>query len=63
VFEGMAQRIIDSPALADYWRAVDSDVPSMRAARETVRDLLEEPIAAPRPPGCAVPTWKRRIFH
>ncbi len=44
VFEGMAQRIIDSPALADYWRAVDSDVPSMKAARETVRNLLEAPI-------------------
>ncbi len=59
----MAQRIIDSPALADYWRAVDSDVPSMRAARETVRDLLEEPIARAKTPDCAVPTWKRRIFH
>ncbi|CAM0123934.1 hypothetical protein SMG44B_40454 [Stenotrophomonas maltophilia] len=51
VFEGMAQRIIDSPALADYWRAVDSDVPSMRAARETVRDLLEEPIARAKAAG------------
>ncbi|PSD33003.1 TetR/AcrR family transcriptional regulator [Stenotrophomonas maltophilia] len=58
VFEGMAQRIIDSPALADYWRAVDSDVPSMRAARETVRDLLEEPIARAKAPGCAVRTGK-----
>ncbi len=51
VFEGMAQRIIDSPALADYWRAVDSDVPAMRAARETVRDLLEEPIARAKAAG------------
>ena len=55
VFEGMAQRIIDSPALADYWRAVDSDVPAMRTARETVRspvrDLLEEPIARAKAAG------------
>jgi len=51
VFEGMAQRIIDSPALADYWRAVDSDVPAMRIARETVRDLLEAPIARAKAAG------------
>ena len=51
VFEGMAQRIIDSPALADYWRAVDSDVPAMRTARETVRDLLEVPIARAKAAG------------
>ncbi|KAG1216695.1 hypothetical protein G6F35_009855 [Rhizopus arrhizus] len=47
----MAQRIIDSPALADYWRAVDSDVPAMRTARETVRDLLEAPIARAKAAG------------
>ncbi|HIE5094321.1 helix-turn-helix domain-containing protein [Stenotrophomonas maltophilia] len=51
VFDGMAQRIIDSPALADYWRAVDPDVPAMRSARETVRDLLEAPIARAKAAG------------
>ncbi|WMJ68446.1 TetR/AcrR family transcriptional regulator [Stenotrophomonas sp. 24(2023)] len=44
VIEGMAQRIIDSPALADYWRAVDRDDPAMKAAREAVHSLLEPPI-------------------
>ena len=51
LIKGMARRIVHSPALADYWRAVDSDVPSMRAARETVRDLLEEPIARAKAAG------------
>ena len=51
VFDGMAQRIIDSPALADYWRAVDPEVPAMRSARETVRDLLEAPIARAKAAG------------
>ena len=44
LLDGMAQRIIDSPALADYWRAVDQDEASVRRARETVRHLLDAPI-------------------
>lgn len=41
VLSGMARRIVESPALADYWRAVDQDAPSVRAAREQVLGLME----------------------
>lgn len=44
LLEGMARRIIDSPALADYWRAVRPDDPTMEGAREAVRGLMAEPI-------------------
>lgn len=40
LLEGMARRIIDSPALADYWRAVHPDDPAVKVARETVRGLM-----------------------
>ncbi len=33
VLDGMASRLVHSPALADYWRAVDPDHPPMAAAR------------------------------
>ena len=45
VLEGMANRIVQSPALSDYWRAVDPDQIPIRAARETIFELLREPIA------------------
>ncbi len=41
VLAGMARRIVESPALADYWRAVDQDAPAIRAAREQVLGLIE----------------------
>jgi len=44
LLEGIAQRNIDSPALADYWRAVQQDNPMLTAARNTVRQMLEGPI-------------------
>ncbi|WP_312237450.1 TetR/AcrR family transcriptional regulator [Stenotrophomonas sp.] len=44
VLEGMAARIVQSPALSDYWRAVDPDDPSIKAARQTIWALLEAPI-------------------
>ncbi|MET0129435.1 MAG: TetR/AcrR family transcriptional regulator [Stenotrophomonas chelatiphaga] len=44
LLDGMARRIIDSPALADYWRAVHPDDPTVRGARERVRTLMEAPI-------------------
>ncbi|MET4679330.1 AcrR family transcriptional regulator [Stenotrophomonas rhizophila] len=45
VLESMANRIVQSPALSDYWRAVDPDQIPIRAARETIYELLREPIA------------------
>ena len=44
LLEGIAQRNIDSPALADYWRAVQQDNPIVNAARSAVRQMLEAPI-------------------
>lgn len=44
LLQDIARRIIDSPALADYWRAVHPDDPTVKVARETVRGLLEAPI-------------------
>jgi AcrR family transcriptional regulator len=44
VLQGIASRIVTSPALADYWRAVDADDPSIKAARQTVQGLLKAPI-------------------
>lgn len=44
VFEGMAARIVQSPALSDYWRAVDPDNPAIKAARQTIWDLLKAPM-------------------
>ncbi|MFG3447431.1 TetR/AcrR family transcriptional regulator [Stenotrophomonas sp. NPDC047960] len=44
VLQGMATRIVQSPALADYWRAVDPDEPTIKAARQTVHTLLKAPI-------------------
>ncbi len=44
VLEGMAARIVQSPALSDYWRAVDPDDASIKAARQTIRDLLKAPM-------------------
>lgn len=46
----MAGRIVDSPALADHWRAVPPDAPAIAAARQRVRELmtpaLERAVAA-----------------
>ncbi len=39
LIEGMARRIVHSPALADYWRAVDRDDPAIKAAREHILNL------------------------
>lgn len=44
LLDGMARRIIDSPALVDYWRAVQQDEPTVSQARNTVRDLMDGPI-------------------
>jgi AcrR family transcriptional regulator len=44
VLQGMASRIVQSPALADYWRAVDPDEPTIKAARQTIHALLKAPI-------------------
>ncbi len=41
LFGGMAARIVQSPALADYWRAVDQDNPGVSAARQHVLKLME----------------------
>jgi len=41
---GMAARIVESPALVDYWRAVDRNDPAIRAARERIHALLEAPL-------------------
>jgi AcrR family transcriptional regulator len=45
VLDGMAGRIVQSPALSDYWRAVDADEPTVKAARDAILDLLRAPIA------------------
>ena len=39
LIKGMARRIVHSPALADYWRAVDRDDPAIKAAREHILAL------------------------
>lgn len=44
LLDGMARRIVESPALADYWRAVHPDDPAVKHAREAVRALVEGPI-------------------
>jgi len=44
VLDGMASRLVHSPALSDYWRAVDPDHPPMAAARLAVREILKAPI-------------------
>lgn len=41
LINGMAGRIVHSPALADYWRAVDPDNPAIRSARQHVLQLME----------------------
>ncbi len=41
LIEGMAQRIVHSPALADYWRAVDRDNPAIHKARQYALQLME----------------------
>lgn len=38
---GMAKRIVHSPALSDYWRAVDPDDPAIKTARERILSLSE----------------------
>ena len=62
VFEGMAQRIIDSPALADYWRAwsIRTCRPCAPRARQCAT-CWRNRSRAPRRPGCAVPTEKTDI--
>lgn len=44
VLNGMAARIVQSPALSDYWRAVDPDDPTIKTARETIRAVLRAPM-------------------
>ncbi|WP_411850393.1 TetR/AcrR family transcriptional regulator [Stenotrophomonas sp. LGBM10] len=44
VLDGMAARIVQSPALSDYWRAVDPDDPTIKTARETIRAVLRAPM-------------------
>ncbi|MGH8053487.1 MAG: TetR/AcrR family transcriptional regulator [Stenotrophomonas sp.] len=41
VIDAMAARIVHSPAMADYWRAVDQDSPPVRDARQRVLQLIE----------------------
>lgn len=41
---GMAGRIVQSPALADYWRAVDQNDPAIRKARQQILDLMAGPL-------------------
>ena len=40
----IAQRTVDSPALSDYWRAVDPGDPAMKAARAEVWAIFEGPM-------------------
>ncbi|MCW4453376.1 TetR/AcrR family transcriptional regulator [Flavobacterium sp. MXW15] len=44
LLDGMAGRIVQSPALSDYWRAVDRNDPSIRAARGQILELLRLPL-------------------
>jgi len=44
VLNGMAARIVQSPALSDYLRAVDPDDHTIKTARETIRDVLRAPM-------------------
>lgn len=37
----MAKRIINSPALADYWRAVDPNDPQIAAVRQRILGLMQ----------------------
>jgi len=47
VLEGMANRIVQSPALSDYWRAVDPDQIPIRAARETIARAVAAGLCRP----------------
>jgi len=40
LLDAMAARIVDSPAVADYWRAVDQDQPSIAATRARILQLM-----------------------
>lgn len=44
VLDSMAARIVQSPALSDYWRAVDPDDAAIKAARQAIWSLLEAPM-------------------
>ncbi len=48
---GMARRIVQSPALADYWRAVNPDDPAIRAARRHALQLMEPALHRARDAG------------
>ncbi len=55
LLEGMARRIVHSPALADYWRAVDQNDPPIRAARQRVLKLMEPALERARAAGLCRP--------
>jgi AcrR family transcriptional regulator len=44
LFERFAYLIVASPAVTDYWRAVDADHPIRRAARERISDIFRVPL-------------------
>jgi hypothetical protein len=45
LLERFAFLIVESPAMTDYWRAVDADHPIRKAARERVANIFRAPLA------------------
>jgi AcrR family transcriptional regulator len=45
LLERFAYRIVESPSVTDYWRAVDADHPIRKAARERVARIFRAPLA------------------
>jgi len=44
--EAVALCIVDSPTIADYWRALDSGAPAARSQQERLTRLFRAPLAA-----------------
>lgn len=53
VLESMAARIVQSPALSDYWRAVDPDDPPSRPPGTPSGACWKRRSSARSPPACA----------
>jgi AcrR family transcriptional regulator len=53
--ELVALRLVESPAIGDYWRAVEPDDPAAKTARERLARLFRAPLAAALKTGACRP--------
>ena len=51
LLDSIALRVVDSPALADYWRALEPGAPAAAAARERLARLFRAPLQAAQAAG------------